>query len=208
MPSGSWSDDPVPPSISVESPSKAMNYTYGRDVWLNFTVTVPWTDWYYANTEYPYPEPYATTLGTITEVNYSIDSKPEKTVSKISESPLEVSKIYLPHGGILHFSVNLGRVAVGEHTIVINAKGSAFYGNLTHSAFADNFEYDFQESDELKVAQSSEAINFGVDSSSKQDPSPIPEPQSDSLPTALVVASVIAVAVSVGLLMYFKKRRH
>ena len=35
MPSGSWSDDPIPPSINIQSPSETQNYYNGSDVWLN-----------------------------------------------------------------------------------------------------------------------------------------------------------------------------
>ncbi len=103
MPSGSWSNEPTPPSINVQSPSETQNYYYGRDVWLRFTVTVPITDWYSTKPEYLYPEPYATTLGTVTQVKFSVDGKPESNANSISESPLKVSKVYNPQSGLLHF---------------------------------------------------------------------------------------------------------
>jgi hypothetical protein len=217
MPSGSWSDEPVPPSINVESPSETLNISYGSDVWLNFTVTVPWTDWYNTQSgdlypEYLYPESYATTLGTLTDVTFSLDGNAENNVSKISESPIEVSKVYHPYGGVLRFTVNLGCLSVGRHTIVINAEGSAYYGNLTHGAFSDNFAYDFQEGDETKFVQSSADISFIVSSELIQEPSPATGQESaqEPFPTVpVVVATIASVAVvGVGLLVYFKKRKH
>ena len=216
MPSGSWSGEPVPPSINIESPSETLNNFYGSAVWLNFTVTVPWTDWYnpHSGDLYPkslYPESYATTLGTLAEVTISLDGKTETAVSKISESPLEVSEVYHPYGGLLRFSVNLGYLSVERHTVVINAEGSAYYGNLTHGAFSDNFAYDMQEGDEIKPVQNSADISFVVGSDLIQEPSPTTGPNSaqEPLPTVPVaVASITsAVVVGAGLLVYFKKRK-
>ena len=215
MPSGSWSGEPVPPSINVESPSETLNNFYGSDLWLNFTVTVPWTDWYnmHSGDLYPkflYPKSYATTLGTLTEVTFSLDGKAETAVGKISESPLEVSKVYRPYGGVLRFAVNLGYLSVGRHTVVINAEGSAYYGNLTHGAFSDNFAYDLQEGDEIKLVQSSADISFVVGSDFIQDPSPTTGPNSTQEPFPTVPVAAVSIAsvaiISVGLLLYFKKR--
>jgi hypothetical protein len=229
MPSGSWSDEPVPPSIKIESPSEILNYGYESYVWLIFTVTVPWTDWYNTHSGYLYPEPYATTLGNLTEVTFSLDGNAENNISKISESPIEVSKVYHPYGGVLRFAVNLRWLSVGRHTIVINAEGSAYYGNLTHGAFSDNFAYDSQEGGEIKLVQSSADISFVVCSDLIQEPSPTststpqptasptatptptltPEPTSEDEPisTTLVTASIGALAiVGTVMLVYFKKR--
>ncbi|MBN1245376.1 hypothetical protein JXA31_07265 [Candidatus Bathyarchaeota archaeon] len=199
MPSGSWSDEPIPPSINVQSPSETQNYYDGSDVWLNFTVTVPWTDWYSTKSGYLYPDHYATTLGNLTQVRFSIDGKPENDASKISESALKVSKVYVPRWGVLHFSVNLGQLSVGRHTIIINAEGSAYYGNLTHGAFSDTFPIDTDESDKTKLVHSSLQSNFVVGPNSTQKP----------FPTTLVIAPIAAVTViGVGLLVYLKKRKH
>ena len=197
MPSGSWSDQPMPPTISIQSPIESLNYWNGSDVWLNFTVTEPLTNWYSTGT-ISYPNYYATTLGNLTRVSFSIDGKQESNLSKISESPLKSYKIYNPKGGLLHFSVNLGRLPVGQHTINITADGSAYYGNLTHSAFSDSFPIDTDRSDKTKLLSSSLQRNFVVDDSFMAP-----------FPTALVATvSLFGVAsVGAGLLIYFKRRK-
>ena len=201
MPSGSWSDEPIPPSISIQSPTESLNYWNGSDVWLNFTVAEPLTNWYSAGS-ISYPDYYATTLGNLTRVSFSIDGKQENDVSKISESPLKSYKVYNPMGGLLHFSVNLGRLPVGQHTINITANGSAYYGNLTHSAFSDSFPIDTDKSDKTKLLSSSLQRNFEVDNVA-------PMTSMEPFPTA-TVATVSLVGVAVvgsGLLVYFKRRK-
>ena len=102
MPNGSWSDEPIPPSINVQSPTESFNYWNGSDVWLNFTVAEPLTNWYSAGS-ISYPDYYATTLGNLTQVSFSIDGKQENNASKISESPLRSYKVYNPTGGYCIF---------------------------------------------------------------------------------------------------------
>ena len=203
MPSGSWSDEPTPPSINVQSPNETLNYWSGSDVWLNFTVTEPVTNWY-STESFSYPDYYATTLGNLTQVRFSIDGKQENIASKISESALKIGKVYNPQGGVLRFSVNLGRLSVGQHTININAEGSAYYGNLTHSAFSDSFPIDTDESDKTKLVHSSVQSNFVVDGvapSISVPPEPFP-----TVPVVAVSAAILAVA-GAGLLVYFKKQK-
>ncbi len=84
---------------------------------------------------------------------------------------------------------------MGRHTIVINAEGSGYYGNLTHSAFSDSFILDVQESDKTKLVSSSASIDFNVDG----DP-----PITQTLPIIAVTAGIVAVA-GAGSLVYLKK---
>lgn len=149
MPSGSWSDEPIPPAINVQSPSEKLNYWIGSDVWLDFTVTVPLTDWY-STTSFRFPE-NATTFGTVSAVRFSLDGKPENNANKVSE-----------HEGVLSFSVNLGLLSFGQHAIIISAEGSGYFGNLTHD-LSHGSNYTFQESAKTKLVRSSVSINFVVD---------------------------------------------
>ena len=149
MPSGSWSDEPTPPSFSVQSPSAKLNYWTGNDVWLDFKVTVPLTDWY-SPTSFRYPDHYATTFGNVTQVRFSLDGKPENNANKVSE-----------YEGVLTFSSNLGRLIVGQHIITISAEGSGYFGNLTHDiSLASN--YSVRDDAKTKLVQSSVSINFAV----------------------------------------------
>ena len=193
MPSGSWSDEPIPPSINVQSPSESLNYWNGSNVWLNFTVTAPLTSWY-STESFRYPDFYATTLGNVTQVRFSLDGKPDVPVSKISESALKNSSLYNPQWGLLHFSVNLGQLSVGTHTILISAEGSAYYGNLTHDSWSDAFQHD-----KTKLVNNSMQSNFVVGASSPPEPFP-------TVPVMAVSAAIVAVA-GAGLLVYSKKRK-
>ena len=201
MPSGSWSDEPIPPSINIQSPTESFSYWNGSDVWLNFTVAEPVTNWY-STGSISYPDYYATTLGNLTQVSFSLDGKQENHATKISESALRSYKLYNPTGGLLHFSVNLGRLPVGQHTIYINAEGAAYYGNLTHSAFSDSFPIDTDESDKTRLLSSSLQSNFVVDGVAT-------DTSMEPFPTATVaaVSGAAVILVGAGLLVYFKKRK-
>ena len=76
MPLGSWSNDPGPPTVNIQSPTDSTNSPSGNNVWLNFTVKAPITEWYSTKQGYLYPDHYATTFGNVTQVLYSLDGKP------------------------------------------------------------------------------------------------------------------------------------
>jgi hypothetical protein len=148
IPSGSWSNEPIPPSISVQSPSEKQNYYNGSDVWLNFTVTKPKTSWYSSKL---FPDrSLATTSGSITQVRFSLDGKQENNANKVSE-----------YRGVLYFSFNLGRLSDGQHAIIITAEGSAYYGTITHDLFAGS-GYSLEGSANTKLVKDSVQINFVV----------------------------------------------
>ncbi len=203
MPSGSWSDEPIPPSIDVQSPSETLHYWTESDVWLNFTVTAPRTSWYSTRMN-PYPDHYAITYGTVTQVRFSLDRNAEKNVDKIFE-----------YQGVLSFSVKLGRLSVGRHTLRIYAEGLARCGNLTHDVYVGS-EYSFQNSTKTKLVGTSTDVSFVVTDTPTAD-IPLEQPNEEDelttstvqpFPTTLVVASVITVAVvGMGLIVYLKKRK-
>ena len=184
MPSGSWSDEPIPPSIEVQSPSsKKFNYGTESDVWLNFTVTAPLTSWYSTSMN-PYPESYATTFGDVTQVSFSLDRKPKNVVEQI-----------YTYQGVSFFSVELGYLSVGRHNITIYAEGLARYGNLTHDIFVGS-QYSINDGNKTKLVETSKDIGFIVASTT--------EPFLISLVTASIISMIV---ISVGLLVYFKKRK-
>ena len=143
FPKGSWSDEPLPPVISVQSPSEKLNYWIGNDVWLDFTVTVPKTSWYSENKEF-FGGHIGTTFETITGVRFSLNGMQEIEAAKVSQ-----------HQGVLTYSVNLGRLPFGKNTVAIHAEGSAHYGTLTR-------ENGVQDT-KTKLVESSTTINFVVD---------------------------------------------
>jgi len=204
MPSGSWSDDPIPPSIDVQSPSENLTYWSERDVWLNFTVTKPSTSWYSTRMN-PYPERYATTHGNLTQVNFSLDRKPEMTPDKISEDR-----------GVLSFSVKIGTLPAGRHTITIHAEGFARYGNLTHDIYV-NSQYSFNDSTKTKFVETSTDIRFVVTNTDPAAEVIIEQPNDEDelvtsttepFPTSSVATStMMAIVIGACVLVYFKKRR-
>jgi len=206
MPIGSWSDESTPPSINIQSPSETLNYGDRSDVWLNFTVTMPLTDWYSTKPGYLYPDHYATTPGNVTQVQFFVDEKQENNVNKT----------YAPFGPV-YFSVNLGRLSIGRHTIIISAEGSGYFGNITQEAFSDYFQIYPQKSVKTKPVHSSVQINFvvgEVTTSSTPTETPSPTPLSTQEPSQIVTVIaaflgtiVAAVMVSAGLLVYFRKRK-
>lgn len=199
MPSGSWSDEPFAPVITIESPTCTGQYWIGGEVWLNFTVSVPITDWY-STTSHLYPGSYATTMGQLTAVSLSLDGNLQTAPTKVSESPLKASHIYNPQSGISHYSVNLGKLSVGQHNVTITAEGSAYFGNLTHSAFSDSFGQEIQETDQIKQVNNSAQCTFMV---AEQ-----PQTVFYAFPTVLIIAAcATTLTAAVGLLFYFRKLR-
>jgi hypothetical protein len=213
MPSGSWSDEPIPPSIDVQSPSERLNYDVESDIWLNFSVTVPLTSWYSTSMK-PYPDNYATTFGHVTQVSFSLDGRPAINLDEIYE--------YL---GVLSFSVEIGCLSIGKHNIIINAEGLASYGNLTHDIFVGS-QYSFKNSTKAKLVETSKIISFviadtklvdisleepnEVDSSSEgTEEGKLATSANDPFPTSSIMASFVTVAVLVGLclLLYGIKRK-
>ncbi len=204
MPSGSWSDEPIPPSIDVQSPSENFNYGTESDVWLNFTVTKPSTSWYSTRMN-PYPERYATTHGNLTQVKFSLDRKPEITPDKISEDR-----------EVLSFSVKLGHLSVGRHTITIYAEGFARYGNLTHDIYV-NSQYSFNDSTKTKLVETSTDIRFVVTDTNPaevileqpNEEDKLATSTTEPFPTSLTATSIMmAIVIGTGVLLYFKKRKH
>jgi len=204
MPSGSWSDEPIPPSIDVQSPSETLHYWTESDVWLNFTVTAPRTSWY-STMMNPYPDNYAITYGNVTQVRFSLDRKAETITDKISE-----------YQGVLSFSVKLERLSIGRHDITIYAEGFARYRNLTHDVYVGS-EYSFKDSAITKLVETSIDVSFIVadappaniplEQLNEEDELKAPiEPQAEeSLPIKLIIGFIAIVVVGAGLLIYFKK---
>jgi hypothetical protein len=72
------------------------------------------------------------------------------------------------HEGVLSYSVysvNLGRLSAGQHTVVISAKGSGYYGDLKLTqdiSLASNYSI-VDAGAKTKLVSSSVSINFVVD---------------------------------------------
>ena len=107
FPSGSHTNEPANPLINLQSPDG--NITNTSNIWLNFTVTPPLTSWTTKD-----GSPIGTTYGSISSVKYSLDGV---------ERLIYYNKSYL---SILYYWVNLGTLAVGQHTIKIDTYGDGW----------------------------------------------------------------------------------
>jgi hypothetical protein len=151
MESGTYYGEPTLPSINVLSPSEKLTYWIGSDVWLDFTVTLPVTWWYDTKTN----DTHSADVGTLTKVSFSLNELSQKDANKISE--------YEGVGAYSSYSVNLGRLSAGQHTLIISVKALGEYGviNLTQDIhLGSNYSYVAK----TKLVQSSASINVNVDS--------------------------------------------
>lgn len=149
MPSGTYNGEPTPPQINFQSPTQKITYWIGSDVWLDFTVAKPVTPWYDTLTNHS----ASASEGTITEVTYSLDGAPPTGTNKVSE--------YVGVGSYYSYSINLGRLAAGHHTIVTTAGGSAQHGPITLTQdihLGSNYTYVPQ----FEFVSNSASISFDV----------------------------------------------
>ncbi len=172
FPSGSYSEEPTIPLISVNLPQQRLSYGSDIDVWLDFTLTVPMTSWYRSD-----GSKIGTTFGSITSVSYYLDGE---------ERSITANKTYHEYQ---YFQVSLGAFTYGLHTIKIEVNGSAYTKTtITNDLYAGSTP-SFIESVPTKPVSNSAEINFFINngfningSSSNSTASPIPS----SMPTSPV----------------------
>ena len=145
FPKGSVAHDPSPPSFEVQSPKPEQRLNPTNDVWLKFKVTVPLTSW----------DGIGTTFGSIISVSYILDSKQEQNLVIYKNDE---------HGAI-SYSINLGRLSGGKHTLKISAEGSGWYGTATHDLYAGS-KPSFKEVMQTKSLNNSVQYDFWVEDSS------------------------------------------
>lgn len=103
----------------------------------------------------------------------------------------------------LEFNFNLTGIPDGRHSIVITAVGAGGYAEgLTWYQFSINSS----SSVNFIIAKSPEPLQLPIPS---QEPTSTPETkQTESFPATMVIAPTASVAlISVGILVYFKKRK-
>jgi hypothetical protein len=206
IPKGSVAHEPTLPLIEVQSPTKELRLEPSSEIWLKFKVTVPKTSW----------GSIGTTYGSITSVSYILDSNQKQM--------LNLTK---PEYGVSKYSINIGQLSEGKHTIKIIVVGSGYYGTATHDLYAGS-NPSFKEVMKTKLLENSVQIVFGVGESSNFDvytlelpsptltPSPTIEPTPTSntdltqtnLPQTIeLVLIVILVVVALGLAVNIAKKR-
>jgi len=96
-----------------------------------------------------------------------------------------------------NYSLNLDGLASGPHSLKIDVKATTYYENPNPDPY-DYLEYFMNVSETVHFT-----LNQGVSS-------PSPEPQQETFSTALLATAsgASAALIAVGLLLYFKKRKH
>jgi len=188
---GYFPTEPIttPPTIIVHSPTQNQTCN-STDVWLNFTVVKP--EAWIGLTEVAHDEnhnPSYPIFGNVISVYYVLDGGERQSIPVHDISDLV--EAFPKH--TLDFSVNL-TLAEGAHNITVGVDGESFY--VAYAGWAGGHMSS-------PVHGESELINFTV-----TEPELGPEPE--TFPTTLLAAASGAslAAVSIGLAVYLKKRKH
>ena len=166
-----------PPKVTTQSPLN--NTSFKNDVWLNFTVTQPYS-WFKPDI-----------VCYIKNINYQIDGGQAIVLYEQTPSTYE-----LP--ATKQFSVVLDGLPEGQHTLQINVSAESQYYPYPTRYFWLKEGYH-----PLDVSQT---IVFTVQNSSTPERSLIVDPNF-SFYTGLALL-IMVVATFAGLLVYFKKRKH
>ena len=183
----SSSPDPNPPSINISSPTKSQVFD-SRDIWLNFTATKPET-WLVGG---PYQWDGGvvyTFVGNIVSVQYNLDGVESE---KIPANDTGLWEIYpsMPSRN-LDISLNLAGLSEGSHELTVSAYGQYQYYN---------------EGAHVDPIVGNSTIEFTIRLSGTANTTRQNEPLSTFQATLVVTASgASAIAIGVGLLIYFKK---
>ena len=144
IPRGSVAE-PIPPSIEVQSPLEGQRLNSANGVWLKFKVTVPKTSW----------GSVGTSFSDVTSVRFILDSEQEQDLILNEAST----------NGVMSYSLNLGQLSGGEHTLKIIAEGLAYYGTATHDFYSGSVP-SIDEVMPTKSLNSTVQISFTVEGSS------------------------------------------
>ncbi len=171
--------DPVktPPEIIFQSPMN--NQTYDPNfLWLNFTIVKPESWFLVANANYISPNNYI--YVNITSVSYTIDGITSERMPLHDVTDLLVEQ---SPSRSLDFSTNLS-LPEGAHNLTVSIQCDSYYWG-SDNTLPSNIQINF----------SSEVVYFTI-------------ANAEPFPATLVVASVasLVAVVSVGLLVYFKKK--
>ncbi len=149
---GIYHGEPTLPAIDIQSPSEKITYWIESDVWLDFTIRVPRTAWYSVETK----EFSHGSYGNMTEVTVSIGVSQQRQISAVSK-----------HEGVdwyFSYSVNLGRLTAGQHTVTVTATGWGYDGVIDVEQNINlGSNYSIRDQLKTKTVSSSASISFSVD---------------------------------------------
>jgi hypothetical protein len=178
--------DKTPPAIILRSPFQNQTFN-STNIPLNFTVAKPET-WFKESSNHE----LTWILGNITSVSYEVDGG-EKQSLPVHDTSTYITAFTLPR--TLNFSLSL-TLPEGTHNITVGVEAESYYvppGYLTGPPFS------------VTVHEESELVSFTV----VQPEHVQPEPETEPFPVVPLAVSVSTIAlVCVGLLVYFKKRKH
>ena len=175
-----------PPTLQVQSPQNGTVYT-ADTAELAFTVTKPdaWNYYWLSDEGIPVIGSYS--------VSVYLDGKLNGTYN----DP------HLRDAPATNYSMVLEGLTRGEHRVKIDLEAWTFYENPNPGPCELDY-YTYQ------LGNVSETLHFTINADPSPSPSATPEQPQGDVPTTLVAtASAALVAlVGVGLILYFKKRRH
>ena len=177
----------TPPIITLQSPSQNQNYN-STNIWLNFTVSKPETWFSQTELSESYMPGTYMAVGRLISYHYILDGNESQNIS-VEDKFHRIDPPDKPEE-TLSFSINLN-LTEGAHNITVIVESESTYVIE---------EYRFSDSPKTTpILESSETAFFNI-----------VEPNAESFPTtfALAVSGLSLAVVSVGLLLYFKKRKH
>ena len=188
------------PTVVVHSPIQDHNYN-ATNVLLNFTIIKPDT-WFNSDKIVGADEdgnPLYAIYGNITSVYYIVDNGERQKISMYDT--FDLIDVFPKYNRNLNFSINL-KLSEGVHDVIVGFEADSFYvksdfytaENATATIPAGT-RIPHTSLSAIEVNGFSDTIHFSV---------------GDSFPTTFVtVVSGASVAIiGVGLLVYFKKRKH
>ena len=176
----------TPPIITLQSPSQNQNYN-STNIWLNFTVNKPETWFSQTELSESYMPGTYLAVGRLNSYQCILDGNESMNIS-VEDKFHRIDPPDEPEE-TLSFSVNL-TLTEGAHNITVVVESES-----THAIE----EYRFSDSPKTTpVLGSSETVFFNV-----------AEPNAESFPTtfAVVASGASLTIVSLGLIVYFKKRK-
>jgi hypothetical protein len=176
------------PTIVVHSPVQNQTYS-STDVWLNFSIVKPETWFAIDVAHHADHSPLTETFVNITSVYYVVDGVerqniPVHDIDSLFDTPPTLT---------LNFSTVLP-LTVGAHTVKVSLQADSYY--VVRYDLSDPFS-------SVELYADSNPVNFTAELVIIAKPEPFP-----TIPFVVAASGASVAIVGVGLLVYFKKRKH